>query len=451
MHVAAARAQLGAPFEVSLNNQDYTASNLTFSIYPPPSVALLTPDRGGADGGISVLLNGSGLVDGGADPYQCRFGAEVVAGTMVAPHTMRCVAPSAAAAGAETMLQFDFDPEHDDAHPHPRVPPLGTNEAEYTLHGAAMRTDDGALMLTSCDYEQAGSFVVRRPAGKSGAVSAFHATFDVWVGGGSGGDGFAFCYGALAPGSDGGVGRDGRFVGVTKGLCVRFATRDGATPAQQSVELVRDGKVVRSVDVAGGTADAGSAGGAPHATAIVDGHVDTLRTDGWVPVEVEVTPSFGLTATFNGRRFFDRQRLDGWGGESYDAKRGWGGHKWAPADGWGGDDGWGKGWRPKADWRFVVGAHTSSWTDRHVIDTLRLRLGALVDASDVMLEMSANGQQFTASGNPFAYFPTPFVSFATPAAGPAAGGTLVAVVGARLGTSEQLHCRFNGSDAVTAS
>ena len=28
-----------------------------------------------------------------------------------------CVAPSAAAAGAETMLQFDFDPEHDDAHP----------------------------------------------------------------------------------------------------------------------------------------------------------------------------------------------------------------------------------------------------------------------------------------------------------------------------------------------
>ena len=60
--------QLGAPFEVSLNNQDYTASNLTFSIYPPPTVALLTPDRGGADGGISVLLNGSGLVDGGSDP-----------------------------------------------------------------------------------------------------------------------------------------------------------------------------------------------------------------------------------------------------------------------------------------------------------------------------------------------------------------------------------------------
>ena len=178
--------------------------------------------------------------------------------------------------------------------------------------------------------------------------------------------------------------------------------------------------------------------------------MDTLRTDGWVPVEVEVTPSFGLTATFNGRRFFDRQRLDGWGGESYDAKRGWGGHKWAPADGWGGDDGWGKGWRPKADWRFVVGAHTSSWTDRHVIDTLRLRLGALVDASDVALEMSANGQQFTASANPFAYFPTPYVSFATPAAGLAAGGTLVAVVGA-LGTSEQLHCRFNGSDAVPAS
>ena len=164
-----------------------------------------------------------------------------------------------------------------------------------------------------------------------------------------------------------------------------------------------------------------------------------------------MTPSFGLTATFNGRRFFDRQRLDGWGGESYDAKRGWGGHKWAPADGWGGDDGWGRGWRPKADWRFVVGAHTSSWTDRHVIDTLRLRLGALVDASDVALEMSANGQQFTASANPFAYFPTPFVSFATPAAGPAAGGTLVAVVGARLGTSEQLHRRFNGTDAVPAS
>ena len=38
--------QLGAPFEVSLNNQDYTASNLTFSTYPPPTVALLTPDRG---------------------------------------------------------------------------------------------------------------------------------------------------------------------------------------------------------------------------------------------------------------------------------------------------------------------------------------------------------------------------------------------------------------------
>ena len=65
-----------------------------------------------------------------------------------------------------------------------------------------------------------------------GAVTAFHATFDVWVGGGSGGDGFAFCYGALAPGSDGGVGRDGRFVGVTKGqAALRHARRRDAGAA----------------------------------------------------------------------------------------------------------------------------------------------------------------------------------------------------------------------------
>ena len=229
-------------------------------------------------------------------------------------------------------------------------------------------------MLTSCDKEQAGSLVRGRRGSRVRSPPSTPPSTCGW----------AAARAAMA--SRFATARSRRLRRRRRprrplrrrhqGLCVRFATRDGATPAQQSVELVRDGKVVRSVDVAVAPPTR-EAGGAPHATAVVDGHVDTLRTDGWVPVEVEVTPSFGLTATFNGRRFFGRQRLDGWGGESRRQARP--GRAWAAGRRLGATTLGRVG--PKADRRCGRRAHVE--LDRPSRSTrLRLRLGALVDASD---------------------------------------------------------------------
>ena len=76
---------------------------------------------------------------------------------------------------------------------------------------------------------------------------------------------------------------------------------------------------------------------------------------------------------------------------------------------------------------------------------VRLQLGALIDPSDVVVELSSNGQQFVSSGLRFAYFPTPAISFIRPENGPLSGHTVVALAGSGLAHGHSYRCAFNST------
>ena len=138
--------------------------------------------------------------------------------------------------------------------------------------------------------------------------------------------------------------------------------REPKGAVQQVIELVYGGKLLQEF-----------------------GAVDLLRPLKWSPVEVSCA-SGRVSVSYDGRSFFDAVYVNGY----------------APTDAW----------------EIGIGASTGTWTNTHKLSRVRLQLGALVDRSDVVVELSSNGQQFVSSGLRFAYFPTPAISFIRPETGP---------------------------------
>lgn len=359
--------------ELALNAQDYTHDAELFEYYLPQVLSRVSPASGPSTGSTSVIVTGLGLWNH-TSRFECRFGGSRVPATMLEGGTAtRCVTPSAAAAEVESELVVTFG--GDAAH-------LDASVAPYSLLGTAVVEDDGTLTLTANDYHQVGSVSVG--AGQV-VANSFRVSFDVYVGDGSGGEGFSFCYGRLP--TVGAIGASGS----QSGLCVRFKTRDASSAtSSQTVEASYDGTLLQAFSC---------------------GSEEPLRLQAWVPIRITLSAA-GLSVEYNEKRLMDHVRV----------------HDWLP----------------EPDWQFVLGASTASWRDVHRVDNLRLHLGAMVDRTSIPLEITANGEQFSISRVLFNYFPTPTVSLVLPEAGPADGGTLVMASGhAPFDAGSHLYCQFN--------
>ena len=369
--------------EISLNAQQYTKESVGYTYYAPGVVSLVTPDSGWSQGGVAVVLLGSNL----ASPIghtHCRFGEARVAASFMSPTTqVLCLSPSAVEAQSVLLLNFASAAAAAEA-----------EAANYQLLGSA-QLGTAEVSLTSEEYHQTGSL---RLSSRRLPLDNFRLTFDAFVGDGTGGEGFSVCYGELPTTA---FGRSG----VDSGLCVRFATLDEHTideydnhnvkrrerkgAVQQVIELVYGGKLLQEF-----------------------GAVDLLRSLKWSPVEVSCA-SGRVSVSYDGRSFFDAVYVDGY----------------APTDAW----------------EIGIGASTGTWPDTHKLARVRLQLGALVDRSDVVVELSSNGQQFVSSGLRFAYFPTPAISFIRPENGPLSGHTVVALAGSGLAHGHSYRCAFNST------
>lgn len=364
---------------LSLNAQDYTNEAVLFHYYVFATLSHATPASGPAVGSTGVVVAGLGLVNHTA-LVACRFGGFRVPATILGGGLARCIAPDAVSAQAGSRIEVRFGADKADAVGASPVP---------SLRGSATVENDGAVSLTPNDYHQVGSVLL---SAANPVAQTFHVSFDVYVGDGSGGEGFSFCYGQ--PLADGAVGARG----VDSGLCVRFRTRDDMSMRLESVEAAYDGTVLRTVSGEG---------------------VDSLRMQAWVPVAVARTNG-GVQVRYNGRPLMERVRVDKW--------------------------------LPTSSWQFIWGASTTNWRDRHRIDNVRLQLGAMVDRTSIPVEITTNGDQFSDSQAIFDYFPEPTISLVLPAFSPTDGGTLVMLTGAGLfDAGAQIRCRFGNVTTAGAS
>ena len=369
--VSPSAAEADDPLELTLNGQQWSSSSLPFTFYAPPVISALLPPSGWSDGGTTVLLAGSALVNH-TDDFWCRFGAHLVPATvsdgLPSGELVRCESPAALAAGAESSLLLDFQSE-------------ALRESDE-LRGGAYLGGDGSLTLTDADYHQLGLLIVSPPV-PDRAYSSFDAAFDVFVGGGTGGDGFKFCFGEPT------AARAGRLE-VEVGVCVRFRTHDERDGHYEAVDVLVDGVLQHTLDMR---------------------TLDLLRAGTWAPVAVSHGTD-GLRVSCSQQLLLERVLL--------------------------------RAFEPAAGWAFVLGASTSAYHNEHKVDNLRIDVGALVAPSAVDVDLTLNGQQFSTT-QPFTYFSTPVVSSCSPLGGPVAGGTLVGIFGHALApaTPSAVRCAFN--------
>ena len=103
-------------------------------------------------------------------------------------------------------------------------------------------------------------------------------------------------------------------------------------------------------------------------------------------------------------------------------------------------------WSPQPTWRFGLGARTGeARTDDHHVDNLRLVVGAEVEPTSALLEVSSNGQQFTSSGVPFVFNAPHTVSSFYPERGPVSGSTEVVIRGKGFTAGADYNWRVGGS------
>ena len=113
-------------------------------------------------------------------------------------------------------------------------------------------------------------------------------------------------------------------------------------------------------------------------------------------------------------------------------------------------------WSPRESWGFSFGARAGvvrsahpilggevqlTLDAHHSIANVSVERGAAVEAANVPLHVSSNGQQFVRAGT-YAYHAHPAVSSLVPSVGPAAGGTALTLRGEALGGASAYTCRF---------
>ena len=94
------------PVEVSNNGQDYTDSGVAFAYVAPSEIAALDPSVGPGAGGTLVTVSGAGFVRG--KRMQCRFGsARPSEARWVSEHEVHCVSPPSPPANVSLSVTFN--------------------------------------------------------------------------------------------------------------------------------------------------------------------------------------------------------------------------------------------------------------------------------------------------------------------------------------------------------
>lgn len=180
-------------------------------------------------------------------------------------------------------------------------------DASLTLYGNAAR-NSGSLHLTDAVGGQQGTAILA--ALDSGPVLGFSASFDLYIGGGTGADGVGLSFGSLpaAAFNENGAGN---------GLTLSFDTYDnGGTDYASRIQVLYAG------------------------THVAASNVLTLRTASWVAVTVQMAPGGVLTVTHNGSTAINALSVSGWS--------------------------------PAAGWQLGFGSRTGGLHDNHWIDNLNV-------------------------------------------------------------------------------
>ena len=199
-------------------------------------------------GGTILTVLGSGIQD--FMGLGCKIGDSTrVLATHVSPGEIRCVAPPISHQGPtfETALHADFS----------------TLPSQFALGGQAA-VHSGVLQLTGSDEivsGAAGWAVVHLPAPMP-PLWDWRVSFELFVGGGSGGDGFSFVYGSVSSmahlAERGGITAFGDGSSTDfEGLCVKMLTRS------KYVHISYNGATLQVLD-----------------------SYDALRTQSWIRVEL---------------------------------------------------------------------------------------------------------------------------------------------------------------------
>ena len=263
------------PLDLALNVLDFDHGQHTFGYYAPPVISAIDPPSGFSNGTL-VTLTGTDLWHTSTFTPLCRFGSALVNASMVDASSVRCVAPSAAAAGAWSRLSLTFSEAWN----------AQLYGFDAQLRGRAM-VHNGRLLLVDHDplneRQMVGTIVLALPQ-PALPPAHFKATFKLRMGAGSGADGMSFSYGDVARAPIGELGGG-------RGLRVCFRTyiheRVEVWYAERLVHISSNESVLTWPS----------------------GH--TLRASAFVDMHIEYGPD-GLTIRHKGVTHAEHLRIDGW-------------------------------------------------------------------------------------------------------------------------------------------
>ena len=431
--------------EVSLNSESFSASGVTFT-YHNATVTSLSVVSGPSSGGTALTVHGSGFMQMPRVETVCRFGHGTVVASYIDEMRLLCVSPPADAAGASGAVSLDFA-QHNEA------------MSLFAQPASAVQLAHGMLRLTAADMLQTGTALVAVPL--LNETSEFEVSFNVFIGGGSGGEGVSFNVGALPS--------------------AQFGER--GVSAALSVQLIT---AMRRVEVW-------------HAHALLAQSVGelSLRQDRFVPVVITYGEE-GLSVSFDGARVIENVTLATWNPDSswkmgFGARTGETEHDIHAIDSVQIRTGAGFRKRPVS---MEVSINGQEYTEAAVpfsfyaepkVSRLLFERGPVAGGTSVavkgssfrggsvyvcrfgaqdvnatydsyhdelrcvtppaqaggsVVEVSLNGQQYTSSRIVFEYYSEANVSHIVPFAGPLQGGTAITMFGAGFSYGRDYRCRF---------
>ena len=367
--------------EISLNGQQYSQNCINYTFFDVPTIDAVQPLSTPVFGGTILFISGAHLPD--LSSLSCKVGdATVLPATHFSQTEIKCTTPPIASLFplvSTVGMQSNFSTT-------PRGLHLGGNA----------QVDGGVLKLTGVNpagwFQNLPGWAIAELAAPMPALWSWRVSFELYIGGGYGGDGFSFLYGDVsefASLNEGGWLSAYGFSAAEpfSGLVVRLHTRG------KYIDISYNGALVHMLNV----------------------H-DALRTNSWIRVEL-VYDARGLSLFH-----------DGWSswtyGESSLAVQ-------IPD------------WNPQRGWQFAFAASNSRWSDYHWLDNLVIESPWLERGPAVYeLHVTVNGRHFLPAAN-ITYTAPTAVSSLVPETGPAAGNTQLRVQGVNFRNGDNYTCRFD--------
>lgn len=380
-------AAVASVVEISLNGQQFTSSQVNYTYFVQPTMGDVFPLTTPLSGGTTVTVLGTGLLN--YSTLACMLGGRTVSqATHVSTTQALCQTPpisllwpTVSAVG----LQTDFA----------NAPASVILGGEAVVHGGVLKLTDASDVM----HLRAGWVLTELPAPMP-PLWDWRVSFELLIGGGSGGDGFSFLYGDMT-----------QLAGLTDHSPITAFGEPTEAPFEGlQVKLYTKGKYIHVMY--------------NDTTLSVFEVRDALRPQSWVQVDL-VYDSHGLSLY-----------IDGWSGWS---------------EGQSTEQLHISGWNPQRGWQFAFAASTSRWSDYHWMDNLVIWSTWLVKGpAPYELQVTLNGQQFISTGVNITYLTVPAISVLTPKTGPAMGNTQLRVSGVNFHHGDHYTCRFFGDVVVQA-